>query len=148
MTQRHLSATTVHVLLQNDDSLLLLRRHNTGWGDGMYGVPAGHVEKGESVLEAAVREAKEECGVTIDPQNLHFAHVIHQQQRARDLIDRVHFFFTCKIFEGIPTNTEPDACDEVTWRKNETLPTNMLPYITRTLVHIKNGIAYSEFIDS
>lgn len=147
MTTRHTAAITVHVFLLRGTDVLLLRRHNTGWGDGMYSVPAGHVEHGESVTEAAIRETKEECGIHIKKDNLVFAHVIHQQQRTRDMIDRIHFFFTCSSFDGEPTNTEPHACDEVRFVPLSDLPENILPYIKRTLSHIENKTPFSEFIE-
>ncbi|MFI9531608.1 NUDIX domain-containing protein [Nocardia fusca] len=45
--------------------------------DGAYHLPSGHLEAGESVVAALVREAKEEIGVTIDPAGVGFAHVMH-----------------------------------------------------------------------
>ena len=43
----------VHVFLLRDGAVLLLRRCNTGFEDGKLSVPAGHVEPGESVTQAA-----------------------------------------------------------------------------------------------
>lgn len=39
--------------------------------------PSGHLEEGEPVIDGAVREAGEEVGVTINPDDLAFAHVVH-----------------------------------------------------------------------
>jgi 8-oxo-dGTP pyrophosphatase MutT (NUDIX family) len=51
--------------------VLLQLRQGTGFMDGHWAAAAaGHVEAGESVLEAAVREATEELGITIDPADL------------------------------------------------------------------------------
>ena len=51
--------------------VLLQLRQGTGYMDGHWAAAAaGHVEAGESVLDAAVREADEELGVTIDPVDL------------------------------------------------------------------------------
>ncbi|MGB1592331.1 MAG: NUDIX domain-containing protein, partial [Promethearchaeia archaeon] len=36
--------------------VLLSRRLNTGFRDGQWGLPAGHVNPGESITAAAVRE--------------------------------------------------------------------------------------------
>lgn len=60
-------------------SLLMLRRANTGWMDGFYSLPAGHVEVGhESVKEAMVREAKEEVGIDIQEKDLEVLSVMHR----------------------------------------------------------------------
>ena len=60
----------VHVFLLRDDAVLLVRRCNTGFEDGKLSVVAGHVEPGESVTQAALRETSEEVGVTLSPDRL------------------------------------------------------------------------------
>ncbi len=50
------------VILEKDGKILLIRRANTGWRDGEYGFPAGHVEANETFLETCVHETKEEGG--------------------------------------------------------------------------------------
>jgi len=39
----------VHLFLLQDNKILLSKRYNTGYEDGNWNVPAGHVEEGESV---------------------------------------------------------------------------------------------------
>ncbi|MCA9330450.1 NUDIX domain-containing protein, partial [Candidatus Saccharibacteria bacterium] len=46
--------------------------------DGRYGLPAGKVEKLETFLKAAVREAKEEVGVDVDPADLRHILTVHR----------------------------------------------------------------------
>ena len=41
---------------------------NRGWY-GSYGIPKGGIEKGESKIQAAIRETKEEVGISV-PKNL------------------------------------------------------------------------------
>ena len=67
-----------YVLFIEGSKILMLQRKNTGFWDGYYSLPAGHLEEGETAIESTVREAKEEVGVDIKKSDLEFAHVIHR----------------------------------------------------------------------
>jgi 8-oxo-dGTP diphosphatase len=54
---------TVLCLVHKDGSYLLQNRVKADWKG--YTLPGGHVEKGESIVDAVVREMKEETGLTI-----------------------------------------------------------------------------------
>jgi ADP-ribose pyrophosphatase YjhB (NUDIX family) len=101
----------VHVFLIKDGQVLMLRRFNTGYEDGRYSVPAGHLDGGETVLAAAQREVLEECGVHIPLEHLTPAGVMHRQ--AED--ERVDFFLTARCWDGQIVNREPDKCDDLSW---------------------------------
>ena len=65
-----LAPVAVHLLLVKNDRVLLLRRYNTGYEDGNYSVVAGHIEGGEDLKTAMIREAREEAGIEILRSNL------------------------------------------------------------------------------
>jgi ADP-ribose pyrophosphatase YjhB (NUDIX family) len=88
------------------------------------------------------REAGEEAGLLIDPDELSFCHVMHR--RASDG-ERVAFFFTTTRWTGEPHNTEPDKCSDISWFSCGSLPTNMVPYVRAAIERARRGIAYSEF---
>ena len=48
--------TAAHLFLLKDQAILLSRRCNTGYEDGKYSVPAGHLDGNESVIQAMVRD--------------------------------------------------------------------------------------------
>ena len=81
MKPRHATIVDVHLILRRNGALLLSRRANTGYADGQYCLPGGHLEDGESVVQAVVREAAEEVGVTRHPQALRCVHVMHHRNR-------------------------------------------------------------------
>ncbi|GAA4632864.1 hypothetical protein GCM10023196_068100 [Actinoallomurus vinaceus] len=93
MPERYRSIIDVHVILERGDEILLLERQGTGYGDGMFHLPSGHLEQGESVTDGAAREAREEVGVRIDPSDLRLAAVVHHC-RQPDLARLGMFFAT------------------------------------------------------
>lgn len=54
---------SVYLILVKDGKVLLLRRANTGYEDGNYGLVAGHLDGDESATTGMVREASEESGL-------------------------------------------------------------------------------------
>tara|TARA_Y100000034_G_scaffold130512_1_gene189165 strand:- start:2049 stop:2468 length:420 start_codon:yes stop_codon:yes gene_type:complete len=55
------------VVLNDDKKVLLLKRSvNSNWMPKKWALPGGHIEKGESPKDAAVREAKEETNLDVD----------------------------------------------------------------------------------
>lgn len=130
-----------HLLLVQDDRILLLRRHNTGYEDGNHSVVAGHVDGGEPAREAMAREAFEEAGLTIAPQDLALSHVMHRRSEA----ERVSFFFSAARWSGEPVNREPHKCSELAWYPVDALPVNMVPYVRHAIEQALAGETYSEF---
>jgi len=76
--QRHRSIVDVHLILRRAGRILLLRRANTGYGDGRLHLPSGHLERDESVVAGVIREAREEVGVVVEPAALRCVHVMHR----------------------------------------------------------------------
>ena len=133
---------SVYVLVRRDGQLAFVKRSNTGFMDGIYCLPAGHVEDMESFSAAAIREAVEEVGVTIQPEYLRFVHVMHRHQG--DHV-RVDVFFEADEWSGEPTNAEPEKHSEFTWFTADNLPYDkIMDYQAFALKHILRGQSYSE----
>ena len=108
-----------------DGTILLGERQNTGFEDGKYHFPAGHLEDGETVVEAIIREMREELGIEINPRDLCLALVMHH----KDLGDaRVGLFFATQTWRGTIINNEPNKCRQLQWFRPDQLPPNLVPY--------------------
>lgn len=142
----------VYLFFIKDNKALLLKRKNTGYKDGFYSVPAGHLDGGETVTEAAIREAKEEVDVDIEKQDMQFAHVMHRVDPDVPYIadnetihERVDFFLVVKKWAGELKNAEPDKCEEIKWCDLDNLPAEVIPYIKDALRAVDKKDYYSEF---
>lgn len=139
--ERFKLVSAVHLFLIRDGKVLLSRRFNTGYEDGNYSVVAGHLEGGEEVKAAAIREAREEVGIEILPPDLQVVGVMHRKSND----ERVDFFLTTTSWSGEITNREPDRCDQLAWFDLDRLPENMVPYVGRALDNYRRGNWFDSF---
>jgi len=77
----------IFLVLIKDGQVLLLKRTNTGYQDGKYGLVAGHLEESETARQGIIHEAKEEAGITLKPADLEVVHVMHRYGSDREYID-------------------------------------------------------------
>lgn len=87
---RHKHSTSVFVALMRDEEVCLLRRKGTGWLDGSFSLPAGGLDAGETIADAACREVLEEVGVQIASASMRYAHALHSLTEGMDWVG--HFF--------------------------------------------------------
>ena len=71
----------VGVIVKVNDEVLLCKRSNKGSLPGVWSVPAGSVEKGETTKEAAVREFHEETDIIIGSADVKFVGLVHRTSR-------------------------------------------------------------------
>lgn len=121
--------TGVHVLLERDGEILLMRRAGTGFFDGLYSLPGGHVEAGESMRQTASREIQEELGVVLTATDLVCLGMVHR----RSDTNRIEFFLRASAFAGEPRICEPHKCDRLLWCPRDRLPDDTVPYIRAAL---------------
>lgn len=145
MTDRFKLIPAVYVILRKDDLILLHQRANSGYHDGMYGLVSGHLEGDERATEALVREAKEEAGITIDPADLKFVHLMHRLGRGQTGQERADIFFECTRWSGEITNVEPHKCAGLNWFVENDLPDNIIPVIKNVLTDVAAGRSFSEY---
>lgn len=108
------------MFVTNEGEILLVRRGNGGDYPGTFGLPGGHLNEGETLEEAARREALEETGFDYKGD----LELIHDDgQFATFLAEKVEKF-------------EPVICDESTgfvWTPADNPPQPLHPGIVKTL---------------
>jgi len=139
--QRFRLLCTVHLFLIHNDSILLLRRFNTGYEDGNYSVIAGHIEGSEKIRTAMIREAREEASIELADQDLQVVGVMHRLSDE----EYIDFFLTATSWSGEIINNEPDKCDQLAWFSIEQLPDNLIPYVRKAIDNYRSSIWFESF---
>lgn len=134
----------VHLILRNDaGGIFIMRRSNTGYMDGFYEVPSGHVDDNELPIEALIREALQECGIVIFRDDIVLA--LTQAYANHDGTSTyLNLFFVVEKWTGMPCIAEPEECDDAIWVDVDELPKNMIPHVRRALDCVESKIGYDE----
>jgi 8-oxo-dGTP diphosphatase len=145
MTGRFRVVPAAYVVLRREHDgraeVLLQLRRGTGYMDGFWAAAAaGHVEADESVLEAACREAVEELGVTVHPDDLVPLCAMHRTVAPHGPIDeRVDFFFECRSWSGQPRLQESDKSVDLRWFDLDALPEPVVPHELQVMTALRDG---------
>ena len=126
----------VGAIVMRDDKVLLVKRSKAP-GKGLWAVPGGRVELGETLQEAAEREVTEETGITIRARN---------PVCAFDLIDRddaglvrFHYVIVDLMADYVGGKAKPnDDASEVCWATSQEL--EELPASQTTKELVKNTV--------
>ena len=100
--------TTLCFLL-NDNGEVLLAMKKRGFGAGKWNGIGGKVQEGEDIAAAALREIKEEIGVTVPPDALQSAGVLEFNYSDNHDWDQACNLFTVRRWEGDPGGIRRDA---------------------------------------
>lgn len=137
---RHTTRAAVYVILEKDNRVLLIRRFNTGYRDGEYTLPAGHVDPNETYQQTGVREALEEVCVTIKPEDLSLVHVMQRHEGDVDVVD---FYFRASAWTGEPRIGEPHKADDLQWVPVDELADRALHFIGKAITRSSDGVLFS-----
>jgi 8-oxo-dGTP diphosphatase len=141
-SRRHTLVGDVHLLLVKPTGEVLFgRRRETGYPDGVWELPSGRLEAGESVAAALIREAREQTGVAIDEQDVEFAHVMHNSSGG----GRMAFYFVVRNWAGEPENREPGEYSQLGWFSLSALPYDVIPCCQVALGWIAAGHYFSAY---
>lgn len=139
---RHTFPVIVHTVLWRRGELLLLRRGKTGFLDGWWALPGGHLEAGEDIVDCARRECREEAGVELAPAALRPLAVLPYRGSGGQGVD---FIMSCERFVGDARLAEPEKFDALCWADPRALPPQTVPYLSRVLAMHERGDWFEEF---
>lgn len=139
--ERFKMRVAVHLILKEDNKILLLKRKNTGFGDGNYSVVAGHLDGNETVKQAMKREAYEEAGILVEEKDLEIVHVMHTKLED----ESIYYFIYCDKYKGNVVNNEPNKCDELSFYDVNYLPDNIIDYVKVGIDNYSKGIYFSSY---
>ena len=114
-----------YCLIRANDEILVQRRFNTGYLDGQWALPSGHVIDEEDALAAASRELLEETGLIVKSDDWRFVCAMHRRTD-RTIVD---LFFTTDKFLGTPYICEPTKCDGLAFFPMNALPRPLAGYV-------------------
>lgn len=132
-----------YLVLVKNNQILLSRRNDTQY-KGVYSLVCGHVEKGEDIIDAMLREAKEEIGITLDRTDTKVIAAVHRPAAnyKNEIIDIIDFFVLAHEYSGEINNLEPDKTQEVVFCEIEKIPTNCTRQVKKALELFKTSEFY------
>ncbi|WP_326684834.1 NUDIX domain-containing protein [Streptomyces microflavus] len=106
--------------------VLLQRSENAKFAQGLWDLPVGKSEPGEPITETAVRELYEEAGLTVKPEALQVAHIIHGAWGVESPNGFLTVVFATHEWTGEPENREPSKHAQVGWVDVDKIPDNFV----------------------
>jgi len=129
------------IIKNNEGKILLQRRQGTKLWPGFLALPAGHVDEGENVYEAAIREAKEELSITITEEDIIDSFVVNR--RNKSLPPYFDVYFEISKYAGEIKINEPEKCSELKWCDISNLPYDMVDFEAEAINNWQKKILFS-----
>ena len=123
---KELFKSAVHMIIMDNDKLLLQKRKGSKLWPGYYALPAGHIDEGENQYDALVREAKEELDIDINPEDITKSYVVLRRNYfeidGKKLEPYIDYYFEISKYKGTPKIVELNKCEELLWADINNLP--------------------------
>jgi len=120
----------VGALIYNDEGKILVTQRGPKAKNerGLWEIPGGSVEYGETFEQAITREIREELGITIRVKSLHALcdHILPEEYQ-----HWVSPTYICEIVEGEPVIQEPEKCSDWGWFSVEEMQKLPLSKVTQ-----------------
>jgi 8-oxo-dGTP diphosphatase len=128
---------TLFIVDVADDKILMIHRNRAG--DLYYIVPGGGVEAGETIEEAAHREADEETGLVIELGELLWKRPFFTPMHNGDNLAQMEYAYLVTQFSGTPHLSGPEF-----YRQSET---NIYSLEWMPLAQFPNQVVYPSGMD-
>jgi 8-oxo-dGTP diphosphatase len=142
-TERFKMTVYVIIIVRKENKILLMKRSQSVINGGLYAFPGGGVDGSETLMHAIIRESKEELGIILAEESVHFVHTMHVKTEKNG--EFIAFYFETSTYDGNPSIMEPDKCDELAWFDRHALPQPMINTHEHALNMIDQKIVFSEF---
>lgn len=147
MQPRYKTRSAVFILIENKKGQFLFQqRHQTGYLDGSWDASAsGHIEEGETALEAAQRELEEELNLWIALENFQFMGVCHRKSEDAVYYD---FYFRILISEEMEASIsigEQDKISQIMWFDSSRISGEVIDYVAFMYESFQKGRSYGEW---
>ncbi len=135
----------VSMVIFKDDKVLLIRRGKEP-DKGKLSIPGGRIELGETIMEAALRETKEECGIEIEL----IAPMQVSEFIRKDEEDKTKFHNVIINFVAIYVSGEVEAgddADEAFWSPVNNLPEQLSSKIIKIIIRSQEYLYHPDSTD-
>lgn len=134
--------SSIYLIIKNSEGKILLqRRQGTKLWPGFLALPAGHVDEGEDVYEAAIREAREELSITITKDDIIDTFAVNRKNKS--LPPYFDVYFELKSYQGEISINEPEKCSELVWADINDMPEDMIDFEATAIKNNIKGIKFS-----
>lgn len=117
--------------------VLLGSRKNTQHYSDHWSLPIGHVESGESNLQAVIRELKEELSI----EALEVTELFVKTNSEKNILHQV---FWVRKWRGELVNAEPECCHQIKWFEYNRLPEPITPITVEIVTDFVNSKLFKQ----
>lgn len=130
----------VGVMVKNKNGQVLLGLRKSPHGEGTWSFPGGHLEFGETMAEAAIRETKEETG--LDVSELELVSLADEMGSLDKGKHYVNIGFLAHAISGEPKVTEPEKWERWEWFDLDNLPEPIFEATGLMIKRCSAGVIY------
>lgn len=141
MGKENFLASIYLIIKNNEGKILLQRRKGTKLWPGFLALPAGHVDEGENVYDAAIREAREELSIIITKEDIADSFIVNR--RNKSLAPYFDVYFEISSYKGQIKINEPEKCSELKWVDINNLPNDMIDFEIAAIRNRQRNIMFS-----